>query len=71
MCTQKPPNDYSEPLYAKYREAFSTYISERVRALDGLYAWLCSRCHQSNVQHCAVLHVLAALSLWHHEVPGS
>ncbi|CAL5223551.1 g6084 [Coccomyxa viridis] len=30
MCTQKPPNDYSEPLYTKYREAFSTYISERV-----------------------------------------
>ena len=30
MCTQKPPNDYSETLYGRYREAFSTYITERV-----------------------------------------
>uniref|UniRef100_A0A7S0WZR9 Cullin family profile domain-containing protein n=1 Tax=Chlamydomonas leiostraca TaxID=1034604 RepID=A0A7S0WZR9_9CHLO len=30
MCTQKPPHDYSEQLYAKYKEAFNVYISERV-----------------------------------------
>ncbi|KAF5207697.1 Cullin-1 [Thalictrum thalictroides] len=27
MCTQKPPNDYSQQLYDKYREAFEEYIS--------------------------------------------
>ena len=30
MCTQKPPNDYSEQLYSKYREAFSLYVSQQV-----------------------------------------
>ncbi len=30
MCTQKPPHDYSEQLYGKYKEAFTTYITERV-----------------------------------------
>lgn len=30
MCTQKPPYDYSEQLYARYRDAFSTYISAKV-----------------------------------------
>ncbi|CAK0760120.1 Cullin-1 [Coccomyxa viridis] len=30
MCTQKPPNDYSEQLYTRYRESFSVYIKERV-----------------------------------------
>ena len=33
MCTQKPPYDYSEQLYARYREAFNTYIDTKVRAL--------------------------------------
>ncbi|GFR52348.1 hypothetical protein Agub_g14894 [Astrephomene gubernaculifera] len=30
MCTQKPPHDYSEQLYGKYREAFNNYIKDRV-----------------------------------------
>ena len=30
MCTQKPPHDYSAELYARYGQAFSAYISERV-----------------------------------------
>jgi Cullin family len=30
MCTQKPPNDYSEQLYTRYREAFSNYINDKV-----------------------------------------
>ncbi|KAI3901505.1 hypothetical protein MKW92_016571 [Papaver armeniacum] len=30
MCTQKPPHDYSEQLYAKYREALENYIKETV-----------------------------------------
>ncbi|XP_015088547.1 cullin-1-like isoform X2 [Solanum pennellii] len=30
MCTQKPPNDYSQQLYEKYREAFVEYISSTV-----------------------------------------
>lgn len=30
MCTQKPPHDYSEPLYKRYGNAFSTYITDKV-----------------------------------------
>lgn len=30
MCTQKPPHDYSEQLYERYKESFNTYITERV-----------------------------------------
>ncbi|CAH2071938.1 unnamed protein product [Thlaspi arvense] len=30
MCTQKPPHDYSQQLYDKYREAFEEYISSTV-----------------------------------------
>jgi len=27
MCTQKPPHDFSQQLYERYREAFNTYIT--------------------------------------------
>ncbi|KAK1351908.1 Cullin-1 [Heracleum sosnowskyi] len=30
MCTQKPPHDYSQQLYDKYREAFQEYITSTV-----------------------------------------
>ncbi|KAJ3702032.1 hypothetical protein LUZ61_005737 [Rhynchospora tenuis] len=30
MCTQKPPHDYSQQLYEKYREAFVEYIDDMV-----------------------------------------
>lgn len=30
MCTQKPPHDYSQQLYDKYRESFMEYINESV-----------------------------------------
>ncbi|GKU86772.1 hypothetical protein SLEP1_g1252 [Rubroshorea leprosula] len=30
MCTQKPPHDYSQQLYDKYREAFEGYITSTV-----------------------------------------
>lgn len=30
MCTQKPPHDYSQQLYEKYREAFEEYIHATV-----------------------------------------
>ncbi|KAJ4969465.1 hypothetical protein NE237_016166 [Protea cynaroides] len=30
MCTQKPPHDYSRPLYDKYRESFEDYITSTV-----------------------------------------
>ena len=30
MCTQKPPHDYSEQLYSRYRDAFNIYINETV-----------------------------------------
>ena len=36
MCTQKPPNDFSEQLYTRYRESFSVYIKERVNLLPTL-----------------------------------
>lgn len=32
MCTQKPPYDYSEQLYQRYKDAFNNYINEMVRA---------------------------------------
>jgi cullin 1 len=32
MCTQKPPYDYSEQLYTRYRDAFNNYIDNRVRS---------------------------------------
>lgn len=31
MCTQKPPHDYSQQLYDKYRESFEEYITLTVR----------------------------------------
>lgn len=31
MCTQKPPHDYSEALYNRYRDIFCYYINESVR----------------------------------------
>ncbi|CAI8590065.1 unnamed protein product [Vicia faba] len=30
MCTQKPPHDYSQPLYDKYKESFEEYIISTV-----------------------------------------
>ncbi|KAG6398607.1 hypothetical protein SASPL_140074 [Salvia splendens] len=32
MCTQKPPHDYSQQLYDKYRESFQEYITLTVHA---------------------------------------
>ena len=32
MCTQKPPHDYSEQLYTRYRDSFNKYIDARVRS---------------------------------------
>ena len=37
MCTQKPPHDYSEQLYNRYRDVFCVYINESVRH-GGSYA---------------------------------
>ena len=34
MCTQKPPHDYSEQLYSRYRDAFNIYINETVRSAN-------------------------------------
>ena len=31
MCTQKPPYDYSEQLYGRYRDAINNYIADKVR----------------------------------------
>ena len=37
MCTQKPPHDYSQQLYDKYREAFEEYITSTVREVLSLF----------------------------------
>jgi hypothetical protein len=33
MCTQKPPYDYSEQLYQRYKDAFNNYINEMVSSI--------------------------------------
>ncbi len=38
MCTQKPPHDYSEALYNRYRDIFCYYINESVRILTACAA---------------------------------
>ena len=43
MCTQKPPHDYSEQLYNRYRDAFTKYIAEKV----GWLVAAVSECQQS------------------------
>jgi hypothetical protein len=30
MCTQKPPHNYSEQLYTRYKKAISDYLNEKV-----------------------------------------
>lgn len=45
MCTQKPPHDYSQQLYDKYREAFEEYITSTVRNI-GLLRWCFSKYHK-------------------------
>lgn len=35
MCIQKPPKDYSEQLYEKYKDAFVEYLKSSVRQLNG------------------------------------
>ncbi|CAD6266731.1 unnamed protein product [Miscanthus lutarioriparius] len=37
MCTQKPPHDYSQQLYDKYRESFEEYITSMVEDLSRMY----------------------------------
>jgi hypothetical protein len=38
MCTQKPPQDYSQQLYDRYRESFEEYINSMVCTE---HAWFC------------------------------
>ena len=33
MCTQKPPNDYSQVLYDRYKQALDDHIESVVRVL--------------------------------------
>lgn len=32
MCTQRAPHEYSEELYKRYKQAFVTYLHDRVRS---------------------------------------
>ncbi|GFH16575.1 CULLIN_2 domain-containing protein, partial [Haematococcus lacustris] len=43
MCTQKPPHDYSEQLYVKYKEAFHLYTVEKI---------LCLATHPASAERC-------------------
>ena len=59
MCTQKPPNDYSEQLYTRYRESFSVYIKERVKlfpTLDNSQIILQPMLHCAHVLTCACMY---------------
>lgn len=38
MCTQKPPHDYSQQLYDKYKESFDDYITSTVSRFIVIYA---------------------------------
>jgi len=41
MCTQKPPHDYSQPLYEKYKETFQDYIVSTVSTtLNDVPVWI-------------------------------
>lgn len=58
MCTQKQPNEYSQPLYDNYKKAFEDYIRTKVRYTcypqpDPL-SYMCpceTRCLPCNSQH--------------------
>lgn len=39
MCTQKPPYDYSEQLYQRYKDAFNTYINDMVGGTHPDLCW--------------------------------
>ena len=39
MCTQKPPHDYSDELYQRYKQSFERYIAEKVVCGSGLQLW--------------------------------
>lgn len=54
MCTQKPPHDYSQQLYDKYRESFEEYISATVGT------WYC--CNPNISVKCTLL-IASELSL--------
>lgn len=34
MCTQKPPHEYSEQLYERYKRVFKDYLTATVRSLS-------------------------------------
>ena len=44
MCTQRAPHEYSEQLYERYKNAFVTYLRDKVRYRIGTRsAALCSQ----------------------------
>jgi len=49
MCTQKPPHDYSEQLYNRYRDSFIRYIADKVK--PPLSIGSCSLAHNSTGLH--------------------
>ena len=68
MCTQKPPNDYSEQLYTRYRESFSLYIRDRVRHPMHLICSVHLLLHTVlRADMCCMLQVNPALSTQHHD----
>ena len=53
MCTQKPPHDYSEALYDRYKQAFSVYIDEKASCC----LWRSPLCHSSGAAPARCAHV--------------
>lgn len=45
MCTQKPPHDYSQQLYDKYRESFEDYIASTVRVITFFRSYFALNLH--------------------------
>ncbi|KAG6470164.1 hypothetical protein ZIOFF_071221 [Zingiber officinale] len=65
MCTQKPPHDYSQQLYDKYRDSFEDYITSMDDALciNGIWEYfkkkLKKQCNPIDIEEaCGPLHQL-------------
>lgn len=53
MCTQKPPHDYSQQLYDKYKESFEEYITSTVKYISPFYLFYVYSvdCHNMNLKY--------------------
>lgn len=47
MATQKPPHDYSQELYEKYKETFEDYIKSTVLLLNKFSIYIMANVYSS------------------------